>query len=327
MKSIKWGSKYLIAIKVLLIYLAFSIEYGVNSATNYVGSSFWGSFRGDSAISFVSCVFLSFFIYYTEYKYVTKNNRCVISLSVIISLLCLLGKSFEDRNEWTLLITSSWEQILKSIILFAAYYIVCYHLFSFLFCIMDTIKSSNASSKGLIGLLLRFPFGITFLTLIIIYIPYMVVSFPVTLQGDAISNVLPAYSDSGMWLNNLIPLTYTFLLKGFFSLGLILFGDANIAIFLYSLFQFLVVISAVSLSNYILIKKLEVNPWYGVFEIFFWGVCSLHKKLYVFRNKRCAICFFLSLCYSLFYSGTVRVKTEKANNNCGSNCCFVYLLT
>ena len=173
------------------------------------------------------------------------------------------------------------------------------------FELMKRIVSKNF--RGEVSLVLEnHTFLCSFLTIVVLYIPYIVCSYPAILQGDAQDFILQGYNlpslqserlvllNKNVYLNAHHPVAYTMLVHICMIIGKFLFKSWNAGLFLVSLIQFVFAASVISYFVKFL-RELRVNYKNMFRESNLLLYFSENGIIYVFIFKRCFLC-----CSSLF---------------------------
>lgn len=176
----------------------------------------------------------------------------------LFSCFMLLGYSYYSSNSWDLVFCNTL-QIAKSGIAFIGYFLL---FWSCVVCLFHYMDQKNITARKIPGryfdLLAKRPFGTAFFTLFIVYIPYMIYSFPGIVSSDTRVQLREAYtalSGSGSHLRNHHPVLHTLLLRFGTWLGEQLFSSANIGLYLLSLAQSLLLFAAVAWLIRLLVEK------------------------------------------------------------------------
>ena len=197
------------------------------------------------------------------------RNVPVTVLAWLFSLFTVVGTSYHIAGNGSLLHGVATGQMLKALFWFLSLVVLYYYLLAWLFLQLDLLRFSNYRSNP------RLVFGLTFLILVLGYIPYAVASYPAIFLADEVNQILSAYPELGfirpgyleghlidehVFLNEHHPIAHTLLMKAFLDLGVHFFHSANVGIFLLVLLQMLLVFSAISylartLSKYNLLSK------------------------------------------------------------------------
>lgn len=194
----------------------------------------------------------------------------------------VLGYSYSETNSWSLVFGAGSVQFIKACAKFAIFFVLFYYAICFLYYKFNEISFTESSGEvteeipikklfnKYINLLSRCPFKTSFLTLLIVYIPYVIISYPGIIMPDPVHQILQAYPQAGyvapeyleghllsdqVYLNTHHPIVHTLLLHAFIQIGASIFHSYNVGLFLFALFQFFFIIFAVSYGIKILVEK------------------------------------------------------------------------
>ena len=215
-------------------------------------------------------------------------------LAAFFSLCMVLGFSFEQETSWDMLWGMQDGQLAKTVFVSLAWYIVSEKVLSLVFHMLEHIKiRTEAGQKPVIlrgtggfhpirmyGRILRnHPFAASLLTLLFFLLPYIIFSYPAMFMGDTGSIIVQAFSElnttgtdylspnsvikAGVYINQHHPAFYTLLLHGFLVTGNTLFHSLNVGVFLYVLFQALLMMVAFSYAVSTLIRQ-NMKVEYGI---------------------------------------------------------------
>lgn len=201
------------------------------------------------------------FLKLKEIPFDKKDNQYIAILSVIFSFFMIFGKSFYLTNSWDLVV-GSISAIIRSVIMATAYFGIFFTVLHGLWAILVypdkfyqaiplMCKHSNKEKK--VPILLRYfddhPFLISFIFLVMIYLPHVIAFYPGIFMGDTPDLIaqgfnLPEYTstylnllDEAVRLNQHHPVAHTVLLHVFLVIGHSVFHSWNFGLFMYSLFQ------------------------------------------------------------------------------------------
>lgn len=271
------------------------------------------------------------------YSYIHETERrrrpYVVIPAAFFSLCMVLGYSYSETDSWDLVFGAGIVPLLKACVKFAVYFVVFYYVICLLYCKFDAVSFAGApdeavgedSKKRLFGrymdVLSRCPFRTTFLTLLIVYIPYMIVSYPGVLMPDAALQIIQSYPELGIvapgymynrllsdkvLLNTHHPVVHTLLIRAFLQIGTSVFRSFNVGVFLYSMFQFFFVITGVSYGIKILVKKTPFPDKYVPLVVLYY-IISPRIQNYMFLTTKDVIyaVFVLYFMLSLYLLITV----------------------
>lgn len=103
----------------------------------------------------------------------------------------------------------------------------------------------------------NYPFRVSFISLCILYTPYLVISYPGIFMGDAVSILCQGNGYEPFTSHH--PVIYNLFLNLCVKIGLRIFKSWNIGLFVYSMLQFLFVVSVMSYGIYVLAKKTSIH--------------------------------------------------------------------
>lgn len=202
-----------------------------------------------------------------------KNLWCHI-LAVLFALFMVLGRSFEKTDSWDLVFGGKTDMLL-SLVQGICWYVIFFMGIYWLYGFWDRFSVSKESrqiapknSKLLKGitvlaqkytdLLTRAPVRTVFCTLMIVNIPYMILSYPGIFMGDTWYQISQGYFN-GTALTNHHPIVHTLFLSLFLHIGEWV-GSCNVGIFLYCLAQTMFLCLIVSYAVGTLIE-IKANKW------------------------------------------------------------------
>lgn len=236
-------------------------------------------------------------------------------LAVILSGGMITGYAYEKSNSVGSIFDSNIS-LAKNVIAFVLLF-VCFYIGIVVVCsIADRINVVNPSSKNgscnfYIEKLRQRPFIVSLITLLIVYIPYVLCHFPIVLMGDSYDQILqgfniPAYTSEtiqliseNVTLNSHHPVVHTLLLHFFLMLGKTIYSY-NLGAFLYAFANLLALLSVVSLTIKVLVKNNVKNRWILVLLLYF--ALTPHVQEYMFLcTKDTWFAVLLMLFYLLFF--------------------------
>ena len=248
-----------------------------------------------------------FAVYHYIYRSVCPPNSLhsltVTIPAVLFSLLMLVGNSFTQAGSLSMLKGFHNGQFIKVCIKFTGSYIFFSFMIAFLYHALDKYRANYCSHQpGIkllhhyISIINRYPFRTTFITLTLIYIPYIIVSYPANIMGDAYAQMLQAYPELGIitpsylngrllsdtvYLSSHHPIVHTLLMHAFLQIGATFFHSYNIGIFLFALLQFFFLLTAVSFAVKLLITQTVMPPGFIVCVVLYY-IISPRIQSYMF---------------------------------------------
>lgn len=217
-----------------------------------------------------------------------KPDYGIAVLAVVFSLLQIVGYSFDKIDSWQLAFNVSDGQIAKTVFKVAGYSIIAYHVIGLVLAFLNRVQiSQKDASCPPQKVFDRHTFWMTFGILAILYIPYVIASYPITFQGDAPSILFASYKEAPgqYYLNDLIPLPYCFLVRLFLEAGVLLFGSAIAGLFVLSAFQCLCMMLTVSHIVAVLKKNFQIKNWFLYMTIAFYGLLPISQNYLFLMSK------------------------------------------
>lgn len=195
-----------------------------------------------------------------------KSILCMVLPASFFALFMVLGYSFYKSNSLNFIFENEL-QIAKSIVVFTGYFSFFFFCIAQLFSFADRKNILEGSKKILfkpiqfyLNCLNKRPFLTALITLITLYIPYIIAYYPALLvRGDSLNQIRQAYNaeafsyykdliSENVKLTNHHPVMHTLLIKWCMKLGYKITGSVNIGLFFYSILQFILVSTVVSLA-------------------------------------------------------------------------------
>lgn len=257
------------------------------------------------------------FYFYRRYGFCGTKRQKIFSLSMagIFSLLSALGKiSRSDENitdtlgrytdsvvkdafhhEITL---SGWKSpgnIILMLIMVMGIFIVLYFLFLSFFRIYEDLCKADRPEKH------KFPiklFGISFIFIIICWIPYLILNYPGVVAFDTITQYKQILGL--MPYSNHHPLFHTFFMKICYDIGMKLFGNINAGVGLCSFAQMCIVSLIFSYVIAVLYKN-GVKLKYCICILAFYALVPINGQQAVTILKNFLYSGFVLLLSVLFY--------------------------
>lgn len=262
--------------------------------------------------SFISILLLitSFIaIYFTITKKEKKYNKFSIVLSIIFSLIYVLCDSIE--NNYMLDIFNKYLALNIS-----GYFIIFYISFVNLFDIMDKyIKKNKEDKKIYIGYkeiftTSRFSFIINFLLIFIINLIFLLKFYPGNLTYDSFNEIEQIKGIFPLMNNHSI--LHTGILAIFVKFGLLL-KNINIGIFLFSLFQIIIVSLIFSYIMRFLAKHNVPIIFRILSLIFFMHPINVFYSFSIWKDILFSICFVIFTILIYYFSKDENYFMDKKN--------------
>lgn len=312
-----------------LTFFAFQMKYDEVAATGHIyQDTIANLFRAFPEFTMSSVVLLVGVYWF--YKMVIPVTRetikqwSVILPAILFTMFMILGYSFEQSDGWYLVRNFRNGQIVKTAVLGSGYFLFFLHTVAWMYHYLDNMRISQkmtelqgGSRKSYRSLLTRYPFIVSVLTLVVFYIPYVVIFYPTIFQGDTYSQIVQGYQElrtSGIYymtnerllsqnvfINQHHPVVHTLLIHFFLRIGENFFHSLNSGIFLYSNFQWLFCIIVISYGVQILVKELKISAKYVLCVILYF-IFSPRIQNYMFLVTKDVLygMFFLLVMTALF---------------------------
>ena len=200
-----------------------------------------------------------------------RTSSCMI-LAVLFAAFSVIGFCFAMDSTPERLYASKGS-LLKAAGAFCGYTLIFHTALSGLFRWLKERQGRAAEriegeKHGYAGLLTRRPFPTAFCTLLIGYLPYMIVSYPALFMGDCQTIIPQGFGASPLTTHHPVP--YTLFLCGVLRAGKDLLSSWNAGAFLFALIQTLFFLAVMAYSIQVLIQKagcswkwaLALEVWY-----------------------------------------------------------------
>ena len=223
-----------------------------------------------SDISKVFMIGLLFFLFLyaigvlKETENVKKEVICAGIPALFFGLFMSVGYSFSSTGDWSLMF-DNLVQVIKFSMYSFAYSILFFFGIVIIFHVLDkvdiyrTLNISEGKNKWIcryLNCLEQKTFITVFLSFLVVYIPYMILSYPGILGGDSYNQIVQAYNvesfspymnliSDEIKLNNHHPVMHTMLVHVFLRLGGLV-GNYSLGLGLYSLFQTVIVLAVLA---------------------------------------------------------------------------------
>lgn len=203
-----------------------------------------------------------------------RDTACAALPAALFALFMVLGRAFVYEDS-LLCLVSDGVQIMKAAISVCSYFIVFFigiavlyqWLEGFLICGGDAYPTKQGTLFGRYAeCLCRHTFITVFITVFVMYIPYMLISYPAIHMGDTCNQLAQGYNfpegtsgylkliDENVRLNGHHPILHTMYLHLCMVLGDKLFHSYNIGIFLVAITQTIGTISVISYALSVMVK-------------------------------------------------------------------------
>lgn len=174
-----------------------------------------------------------------------------VLLSMVIAFFILVGKSFVNYSSFYLF-TANIVQVLKCILIFAAYSIFISVFISYVRHFIGEKKFVTEEKKetGILYFLFeKHPFLTPFLVIMILWLPILLVFYPGLVMGDTVAQIFQAFNlpnnpgrqvvrpNPDIWVTNQHPVLHTALIGVCMRIGQALVGSYNFGYFIYTFLQ------------------------------------------------------------------------------------------
>ena len=277
-------------ITFIALCINLKLAEGDTGAPGYWILNLAGSFKRFDVFHLFLFPVLSVFYYYTDHltgsAFIKGSRRFVYIPAFLFSFFMVFGYSFYSTNTWHLAVGLKDGQLIKGLFAGAGYFILFTHGIRLLYYFLDHVKKPVHAAEQKDDLFRKYirayrehPFLTAFLTLLILYIPYVILSYPAIFMGDTENQIVQFYPEAGIivpdyleghlvsedvFINTHHPVFHSFLIHLSIEAGRHVFGSANAGIFLYAFTQWLMTLAAVSYAIRLMIKELAFPAWTGL---------------------------------------------------------------
>ena len=206
-----------------------------------------------------------------------KGGISVDIPALAFAFFMVAGYSFSKYNGMREILTVSNGQFFKTVIAFAGYTVLGTYLIRECFYLLNASRKTKHGNPAGIRTkdrgMRKHPFLCAALILTVLYIPYMVISYPGIFMGDTESQIIQAFPEifmdgepellqgimdrlrekdliaADVFLAGDHPVAHTMLLHACISAGLNIFGSLNAGVYLFALLQQMLVIMAVAYAT------------------------------------------------------------------------------
>lgn len=200
-------------------------------------------------------IVLNFFFSKTLLLKRKNNGKGIykIILSVIFTVIVLLGKSYEKYNSWDMIFFSRFH-FWRAFFVGIGYYIVFKAIINYLFDdLFEKIKYKECKNRLFNFIFEQHCFIVPVLIILICWLPYIIIYFPGTIMQDSCNQILQFFGydiyeasatnsvnliDENIKITNHHPVIHTVMLGICIKLGKLI-GSDNVGVFLCSLTQIL----------------------------------------------------------------------------------------
>jgi len=312
----------------LLSSLSFNLSLDLNtiegSAITKFGYNVLTSFRGFSVEHTILFIGLLLLFYLTDSWFRDgKKELTVIIPALLFSFFMVFGYSFEAKNSWELAVGLKNGQSLKAVIVFTGFFVLFCRLLKIAYLWLDpgngapkiSISGKRLTQKGPLAWYMKkltdHPFLTVFVTLMVIYIPHLIISYPACFMGDTDNQIRQCFKElkdptmdyfrhdpelllsDEVFINNHHPVAHSLLIHVFLLFSDAVFGSFNVGIFLIGVIQEVLFMMAISYGFTVLLRDKLVTPKYGILVILY---SFLHPHIHSFiflitKDMFYCICF------------------------------------
>lgn len=222
----------------------------------------------------IICFYRFSFDYLKNTKIRARDIVCVVLPAFCFACFMVLGQAFAYDDSLRCISSGSLQRI-KAAIAVCGYFIVFSVGIAVLYKWFESFRiydeSTYMAKSGTfidkyMKSLHRHTFATVFLTIFIIYIPYMIISYPAIHMGDTCNQLAQGYNfpegtsgylkliDENVRLNGHHPILHTLYLHMCMVIGDKVFGSYNVGIFLVSITQTICMISVISYAASVMAK-------------------------------------------------------------------------
>ena len=176
------------------------------------------------------------------------SGRAAVLLSLFFSLCLLVGKSYHETNSWAYCFGSGVNFV--KFLLAAAGFSVMFHE---MILVLSIYLSSHSFTCHQEHFFSHRAFVKSFLILMGVYLPFLLLSFPGKLCWDAIGQIEQVIGQGGYSTHH--PLFHTLLMGGLTRLGGLLFHSYEVGLFAYMLLQAAMLTAALAATIAVLAKR------------------------------------------------------------------------
>lgn len=286
---------------------------------------------------FSLAVFLLLPCLWVLYRYISGRvapgsllRPSVLVPAILFGIAMPLGYAFEETGDLAPVFASGVVPFLQFLLNGIGWFILADHGIALLYDVLENAgKQAGQREKGPFtgplgwyrGLVSRNPFLTVFLTLVILYIPHALISFPGIFMGDTWQQVVQAYSELGstgspylsaenvirvgVYINQNHPTVPTILLHALLVTGNAVTGSLNTGIALYCGLQALCLTAATACAASLLIKR-------GLFSLRYAWLIPLYGFLNPMLHTSAVLLtkdVFYSAFWLFLFAGLFRVLT------------------
>ena len=195
-----------------------------------------------------------------------KFNKSSFLLAFLLALLSVFAKCYISIASTIFILFKSFVQVYKFFVLLIGYTIIYYAIISWFKRI--NFKKITLNSCYVVGLWEKHPIRNTIILFLMFWLPYLIIFYPGGATGDTADSIYQFFHSSNSWsiksinllsnsvyINKHHSVLFTVILGSFIKIGKFISSN-NLGIFLYNVFQFIIVILVFTyMFNYLRKKK------------------------------------------------------------------------
>ena len=240
--------------------------------------------------------------------------------AALFAAMMVLGWSFAHYQSWDPVLTLRSGQLVKSLLVFWGYELLYSYLIQYAYLKFATgfprLRSFRPRLPGFLrryrDLLIKKPFRTVFFTLLILYLPLMIVSYPGLIVADTVGQVITGYPELaetvpgqevrvGSHLFNHHPVAHTLLIHLCLVAGTGLLHSWNAGYYLYAILQELAFICVIAFFVRQYIRKYGVSLWYAVGILIYVAASPLVHNYVILNTKDVFYSLFLLMTLYFWY--------------------------
>ena len=289
------------------------------------------SFRGFSMTRggiLVPCLYLFFRFLGTRVPAGERRRPSSMIPAALFSLFLVFGYSYQAQGNWDLAVGARYGEWLQGAVQFAGYFVFFRFAVSALFCLLDRPLPARLPPEPDTGLrgrylsaLRRAPFRTALITLLLAYLPMMLLARPGLFSGDTASQAVQAFPvlqktgvsyltpenvlNRAVMINQHHPAAHTLLLQGFLRLGIRLTGSLDTGFFLYTASQALFFLCSIACAVSVLLRRQVLSPRASVLLLLYAALHPLLRNYAFLVTKDVPYASFLLLLAAQLFSLSV----------------------
>lgn len=232
-----------------------------------------------------------------------QERKTICIPSVMFALGIVVGASYEQVGTWDLVINVSNGGLLKSSIQFLGIYTILNYAISWLYVFIDRFrlkreehvqdtKKPTAFHKYLL-VFQRNPFTASIVTLMLFWLPFLILYYPGPMGSDAMAEILQSYG--ALKLTAHFPLIHIIMLKCSILFGIKVFSSSSIGLFLYNAVQLVSFVLGLSACILIAVKYAHVKAGYIAATLLYFCIHpQIHNFLLLINKDAFYSTFFLT---------------------------------